>query len=155
MLLGVIEPIADAHGLEIVDASLKQGPGRAVVCVIVDTPCGDGQVGIGECARLSREIEHSLDASDLVSETYSLEISSPGVDRTLGRAIDFERVVGREVALETHEPLEGRRRFRGELVAFEEGAAQLRSASDCFSIPLGQIARAKAFHSGASARAKR
>lgn len=144
-LLSVIEPVARAHGFEIVDASVKQGQGRTQVQVVLDTPEGDGRVTIGDCAGVSREIGTGLDAHDLFDGAYTLEVCSPGVDRALGREVDFERVVGREVALETRERIAGRRRFRGRLVAFEEGQVHLETASEPVRVPFAGIANARAF----------
>lgn len=145
-LLRVIEPVARAWGLEIVDACIRQGPGHKRVQIIVDTPQGDGRVGVTDCARASREIGHGLDAEALIQGPYTLEVCSPGVDRTLGRRKDFERVVGREVFLRIREALEGRRRFRGRLVSFEGDEAEVRVDSGTYRIPFEQILEAKAFH---------
>ncbi len=145
-LLSVIEPVASSHGLEIVDASVKRGQGCAHIQVVLDTPQGDGCVTVGDCAEVSREIGTGLDADDLFDNAYTLEVCSPGVDRALGREIDFERVVGREVALETRERIDGRRRFRGRLVAFEHGEAHLEIESQPMSVPFARIASAQAFH---------
>ena len=154
--LRVVEPVAEAHGLEIVDASLKQGRGRARVLIVLDTPSGDGRVLVDECAKVSREVGHGLDVADLVAGSYTLEVSSPGIDRTLGREVDFERVVGRQVKVETRELLDGRRRFKGELLAFEWGEASVRTEAGDFRIPFSLILRAQAFHpAGSKPEAKR
>jgi ribosome maturation factor RimP len=155
-LLRVLEPVAEAHGLEVVDASVKQGRGRAHVLIVLDTPSGDGRVLVDECAVVSREVGHGLDVADLVRGSYMLEVSSPGVDRALGREVDFERVVGRQVRVETREPLDGRKRFKGELLAFEGGEASVRTEAGDFRIPFTLISRARAFHpAGSKPEAKR
>ncbi len=155
-LLGVIEPVVQSYGLELVDAQAGQGPGRARLQVVVDTPEGDGRVTVDICAGISREIGHGLDAGDVFSGgAYLLEVCSPGVDRTLAREKDFARVVGRRVAVETKEPLEGRRRFRGELVSFDGDTAQVHTTAGSYRIPFACIARAKAFHPSPAQEAKR
>ncbi len=155
-LLGVIEPVVQSYGLELVDAQAGQGPGRARLQVVVDTPEGDGRVTVDICAGISREIGHGLDAGDVFSGgAYLLEVCSPGVDRTLAREKDFARVVGRRVALETKEPLEGRRRFRGQLVSFDGDTAQVHTTAGSYRIPFACIARAKAFHPSPAQEAKR
>ncbi len=154
-LLRVVEPIVTVNGLELVDASLKQGRGSAHLLIVLDTPSGDGRVSLDECAAVSREVGHGLDAEDVVAGSYTLEVSSPGVDRTLGREVDFERVVGRELRLETREPVAGRRRFRGELLAFDCREASLRTESGDLSIPFDKIKQATAFYpQDPNARAK-
>ncbi len=156
-LLGVIEPVVQSYGLELVDAQAGQGPGRARLQVVVDTPEGDGRVTLDSCAAISREIGHGLDAAgDVFSgASYLLEVCSPGVDRTLAREMDFARVVGRRVALETKELLEGRRRFRGQLVSFDGDAAHVHTTAGSYRIPFACIARAKAFHPSPAQEAKR
>jgi ribosome maturation factor RimP len=141
----VVEPVVQAHGLELVDAGIGRGPTRSLVRIVVDTPVGDGRVLLDDCARISREVGHGLDVSDLLPGAYTLEVTSPGVDRTLGREIDFSRVVGRRVAVETRAVLDGRRRFKGELVAFDGETATVRSEGRDFAIPFATIERAQAF----------
>ena len=143
-LLTVIEPIAMSHGLEVVDAALSGRGAQRRLRVVVDTPVGDGRVTLDHCAGVSRELGHALDATALAGRHYFLEVSSPGVDRVLGRAVDFERAVGRRVTLETRQPMNGQRRFRGELAAFSRECAQLRTESGDCEIPFSQIAHAKA-----------
>jgi ribosome maturation factor RimP len=141
-----IEPIVRAHGLELVDAALRAGPGRSRLVVVIDTAQGDGRVLVDQCAAVSREIGYALDGLDLVPGAYMLEVTSPGVDRTLAREVDFERAVGRKIALETREPLEGRRRFRGELESFSCAEALVHTDGGSVRIPFAKIARATAFH---------
>jgi ribosome maturation factor RimP len=147
-LLQIVEPIAAAHGLEVVDAQWSGVPGRGLrLRVILDTAQGDGRVTIEQCARVSRELGHGLDAAGSVPHSYVLEVCSPGVDRTLARWIDFERAVGREVAVETRAPIEGRRRFRGELLSCAAERIEIRlPEGPRFEIPFAEIARAKAFY---------
>ena len=145
-LLRVVEPVVRSHGLELVDAALGRGPTRSLLRVIVDTPQGDGRVKVDECAAVSRELGHGLDVSELIEGAYTLEVTSPGVDRILAREIDFERSLGRRIALETRAPLAGRRRFKGELVAFDGVTATVRCDGADFAIDFAEIERAKAFH---------
>ncbi len=155
-LLGVIEPVVLDHELELVDAQARQGRGRAHLRVVVDTPEGDGRVTVEACAVVSREIGHGLDAEDFFrGASYLLEVCSPGVDRTLAREKDFARVVGRRVALETRQPLDGRRRFRGELVSFDGDAAHVHTGAGDFRIPFACIARGQAFYPSPAEKAKR
>ena len=91
-------------------------------------------------------VGHALDAEDLIEGSYMLEVCSPGVDRTLGREVDFERAVGGKVALETREPVEGRRRFRGDLLSFDAKRACVRTDAGEVTIPFERIARAKSVY---------
>ena len=140
----LIEPIVNDYGLELVDADLKRGRAPWTLRVIVDTPEGDGRVPVEECARVSREIGSHLDAADLIPAHYTLEVSSPGLDRVLAREKDFAAACGREVKIETRAPLDGRRRFRGRLIGFDHGVARLRVDGEEVEIALLDVARANA-----------
>ena len=146
-----IEPVVRDHGLELVDAELGRGPGGALVRIVIDTREGDGRVPIERCAELSREIGSCLDAEGGVPTPYQLEVSSPGLDRRLAREKDFQAACGCEVRIETRRPLDGRRRFRGELVAFTGGVIQLRVDGRDVAIPFDDVARANQVYQFTSA----
>ncbi len=142
-LRALIEPIALANGLELVDVSVRRGRPPWRVSITVDTPSGDGRVPVDRCASVSREVGTHLDAEDLIERAYHLEVSSPGLDRVLAREKDFEAACGFEVNVETRRPLEGRKRFRGKLESFEGGVAKLRVDGKLYEVPFGEIARGK------------
>ena len=142
----MIEPIVDDHGFELVDVDLKRGGAPWKLRVIVDTPEGDGLVAVESCARISREIGSHLDAGDLIPNRYTLEVSSPGLDRVLAREKDFAAACGREVKLETRAPREGRRRFRGRLVGFDDEVARLLVDGEEIEIAFADVARANAVY---------
>ncbi len=77
---------------------------------------------IERCVAISREVETLLDAEDVMPGSYQLEVSSPGLDRILGREKDFRAAIDREIKLRTRRPIEGRKRFRGRLLAVEPAA---------------------------------
>lgn len=139
----LIEPVVEAHGLELVDAELLRGRGPWELRVTVDTPEGDGKVSIERCAEVSREIGTNLDAVDAIPSRYRLEVSSPGLDRHLGREKDLLAACGSEVRIETRRPLDGRRRFRGRLLEFANGTARIDvGGSQPVEIPLAEIGKA-------------
>lgn len=142
----LVEPVVVGHGLELVDLDLVRGRGPWVVRVIVDTSAGDGRVPIGSCAAVSRELGSHLDAADLIPTRYQLEVSSPGLDRRLGREKDFLGACGSEVSIETRQPLDGRRRFRGRLHAFEDGVARLEVDGREVAIPFAAVAKANTIY---------
>jgi ribosome maturation factor RimP len=141
-LRALIEPVVEARGLELVDAELVRGRGPWELRVTVDTPTGDGAVSIESCAEVSREIGTHLEATDAIPVRYRLEVSSPGLDRRLAREKDFEASRGQTVQIETRRPLDGRRRFRGQLVAFEAGVARVNVDGREIDIPFGEIGKA-------------
>ena len=142
----LIEPILDDHGLELVDVDLKRGRAPWTLRVIVDTPEGDGLVPVDGCAQVSREIGSHLDAEDLIPARYTLEVSSPGLGRVLAREKDFAAACGREVKLETRAPRDGRRRFRGRLVGFDDQVARLLIDGEEVEIAFADVARANAVY---------
>ena len=125
-LRALIEPVVDEHECELVDVEVARNRGTGLLRIIVDNSNGDGRVAIERCASISREVETLLDASDAMPGAYRLEVSSPGLDRVLGREKDFERAVDLEIRLRTRRPIDGRKRYRGRLVSFESGVLKMR-----------------------------
>lgn len=142
----LIEPIVDDFGLELVDIEQRQGRAPWHLRVVVDTAEGDGRVPVDTCAEVSREVGACLDAADAIPVAYHLEVSSPGLDRMLAREKDFARAVGREVRLQTHAPVDGRRRFRGTLVGFDGAEARLRVDGREVAVPFAAVRRANAVY---------
>jgi ribosome maturation factor RimP len=92
---------------------------------------------------VSRELASSLDADPALASGYRLEVSSPGLDRVLGREKDFAAACGGEVRIETRAPVGGRRRFRGALLSFAEGVARVRVDGTVHELPFEAVARAQ------------
>jgi ribosome maturation factor RimP len=138
----LIEPIVADRGLELVDLDLKRGRAPWILRVVLDRPEGDGRVPVEQCARVSREIASHLDAEDLIPARYTLEVSSPGLDRILAREKDFEAACGREVKIETRAPQDGRRHFRGRLVAFDGTLARVLVDGNEIDIAFTDVAKA-------------
>lgn len=115
----VVNRVAAGLGLEVVEVDLRGGGKARMLRVVIDRP---GGVGHEDCAALSREAGTILDVEDAVpGGSYTLEVSSPGLDRRLVKAADFERFTGSRVKLTTREPVEGNRFFEGRLERFAEG----------------------------------
>ncbi|HEX8569326.1 MAG TPA: ribosome maturation factor RimP [Caulobacteraceae bacterium] len=112
-VLELLDPVAEAMGYEIVRLRLMGGATRRLQIMAEDPATHD--FTIGQCALLSRAISEVLDAADPISGEYTLEVSSPGVDRPLTRLKDFDTYEGLEVRLELDRLAEGRKRFKGEL----------------------------------------
>lgn len=116
-------PIGARMGLEIVDVEMAGDARRPVVRVLVDRDRG---AGIEDCARLSEALGRELDLYDLPIEHYTLEVASPGLDRTLRKPAEFIRFAGRTVAITAHAPTDGQRRFRGRLLGLVDGRVALQ-----------------------------
>ena len=137
-----IEPVVEDHGCELVDVEIRMEGGLGIVRVTVDTKEGDGRVQIERCAALSRELGLHLDAAEPMPGRYRLEVSSPGLDRILARQKDFEAARGQEVKIQTKRPLDGRRRFRGVLISFEDNRVRIAVDGGETEIPFEEIKKA-------------
>lgn len=140
-------PVCQAHGLELVDARFvnEQGLTLRVLIERPDQPEGRSGVSLGDCQAVSRDLSTVLDveAEAMIPGRYRLEVGSPGIERPLVTRRDYERFAGREVRMQTHRPIEGRRRYQGVLRGLEGDAVRLHASEGDFSIPFAEIAKAK------------
>jgi ribosome maturation factor RimP len=138
-------PLAVSHGLELVDVEYRQETGRMVLRIYIDR---DGGVTLDDCASISREMTEILDVEDFIRGKYNLEVSSPGLNRQLKKASDYERFSGRLVKIRTYEPFADdsgnlRKTFLGEIIGFSDNIARLKlKEGQTASIPLEKIAKA-------------
>jgi len=142
-LLELLDPVAEAAGYAIVRLRLMGGGEARRLQVMAERP--DGEMDIDDCATLSRAISEVLDAADPISGRYTLEVSSPGVDRPLTRMKDFETFEGHEARLELDRLAEGRKRFKGALAGVEGDnvAIDVEGEDSTTLIPFAWIAEAK------------
>src|SRR5215469_9700949 len=119
----IAERVAASQGLELVEVEMRGGGKARMLRIFIDKASG---VTHEDCANLSREVSTILDVEDAVpGGSYVLEVSSPGLDRKLSRAADFERFQGSRVKLTTKDPVNGNRHFEGRLEHFEAGRLRL------------------------------
>ena|SRR5437868_1492882 len=119
----IAERVAATSRLEVVEIEFRGGGKSRMLRVYLDKPAG---VTHEDCALFSREFGTILDVEDAVpGATYVLEVSSPGLDRKLNRAADYERFAGSKVKLMTREPVNGNRHFEGRLESFRDGRLTL------------------------------
>ena len=117
-LAGIVAPVIEGMGFELVRLRLMAGKTRTLQ-IMADRP--EGGIEVDECAAISTAVSAILDVEDPIEENYVLEVSSPGIDRPLTRLKDFDAWDGHEAKLETHELIDGRRRFKGLLAGTEDG----------------------------------
>jgi ribosome maturation factor RimP len=103
----------------------------------------DGGMNVEDCAQVSRAVAAILDVEDPIDSAYTLEVSSPGIDRPLTRLADFDRFAGFEVRIETGQPVEGRRRFRGRLLGSRGESIALVCDDDEIMLPFAEVQKAK------------
>ena len=147
-LTQLIEPEATALGLAVVRVKMFGGTSDPTLQVMAERP-DTRQLDLGDCEKISRRLSEVFDAleadgCDPIDGAYRLEVSSPGIDRPLTREKDYVRWAGHLARLETMQPVEGRRRFKGTLLGFENGTVRLRLEDGKEAdVPLDQIFRAK------------
>ena len=117
--------IVASEGLELVEAEWKGGSRRGTLRVFIDKPAG---ITHADCERVSHQLSAALDVEDLIPGSYSLEVSSPGLDRKLSRRADYERFAGRKAKLRVREPLKGTRHVTGRIEAGSAAGISLRTA---------------------------
>ena len=143
-LLELLDPVAEAAGYEIVRLRLMGGSETRRLQIMAER-ASDGDMVVEDCARLSRALSEVLDAADPISGEYTLEVSSPGVDRPLTRRKDFAAYEGYEIKLELDRLAEGRKRFRGVLAGVEgdQVGIDLEGEAETAMVPLAWIVEAK------------
>ena len=133
------EPILEAASTEAVEWVCHLQGGRLVVRLLVDKV---GGVTIQDCARLNRQIGQALDQVEALSESYTLEVSSPGLDRPLVTRRDFERAIGDSVELRLQEAIGGAMQLEGDLLVVQPESLVLVTRAGNVTVPLNQIVRA-------------
>jgi ribosome maturation factor RimP len=143
-VLALIEPVAQELNLVIVRVRMLGREKNNILQIMAEREV-DGLLGIGECARLSRGITALIDVEDPVPGKYSLEVSSPGIDRPLTLARHFAEWTGFDARIELDRQVEGRRRFRGRLAGFENDQVliDLEGETETAEIPFSWIGDAK------------
>lgn len=132
--------VAPRHGAEFVAVEIAGDGRRPIVRVSVDSP---GGVSVDQCAHISEELGRALDLHDPVPTAYTLEVSSPGLDRPLRTEADYARFAGRKIDLTAREPIEGQRRWKGRLVGIDGGCAAVEVDGRTVRVPLEQVASAR------------
>jgi ribosome maturation factor RimP len=123
----IAERVAASQGLELVDVELRGGGKARMLRLFIDKP---GGVTHEDCAWVSRELGTILDVEDaILGGSYTLEVSSPGLDRKLMKAADYDRFAGCRIRLTTREPVEGNRHFEGRLQGLRDGRVSLEVGS--------------------------
>ena len=112
----IITPVIEDMGFEVVRVRLMTGK-ESTLQIMVQRP--DGTIEVDQCAQISTAISAVLDVEDPIVDVYTLEVSSPGIDRPLTRLKDFDQWKGFEAKIETEELIDGRRRFKGELAGID------------------------------------
>lgn len=139
----LIEPTLEAMGYALVRVVIVGAAGRPTLQVMAERNDG-AEMSVDDCAAISEAISAVLDVEDPISGAYTLEVSSPGIDRPLVKKADYERFAGFEAKLETAQPIGGRKRFRGRVLGTSAEAVRVKlDTGDEVELPLDSIAKAK------------
>ena len=139
-LAAIVTPAIEGLGYELVRIRLMSGK-RSILQIMAERP--EGWIEVDDCARISRAVSAVLDVEDPISGEYTLEVSSPGIDRPLTRLKDFERYSDYEVRLETSELIEGRKRFKGVLHGVEGNEVLIEIEEDTIGLDFDWLTDAK------------
>jgi len=136
----LIDEVVQAEGFELVEVELKGSPGRRILRIFIDRASG---INHDDCARISGLVGPLLEVEEAVAGSYTLEVSSPGLNRRLRTPGEFQRFAGRLVKISTTEAVEGSRHFRGTLLGMkgDRVAVERRDATSVL-IPLDVVAKA-------------
>lgn len=152
-VVGQVRTIADrvaaSYGLEIFDVQFRREGSGMVLRVQIDRPgpaaTAEESVGVADCERVSRDLSAILDVEDVVPAAYTLEVSSPGLDRPLKRPDDYRRFAGRRAKLVVRQAVDGQTYFKGRLGGLDEDDSHVLIEGEdrrLHRVPLGAITRA-------------
>ena len=139
-ILELLQPVVASLGCELWGVELHSGTKRKLLRVYIDRE-PDG-VGIEDCERVSRQAASVLDVEDLIRGEYTLEVSSPGMDRPLYNLAHYERYIGEEIAVKLRFPYENRKNFKGRLQAIDGDEIIMLVADNEYLFPVEGIEKA-------------
>jgi len=136
----LLQPLVHELGYEFVGLEYMNNPKQSVVRLFIDAEAG---VGLEDCETVSREVAALLDVEDPIKGHYNLEVSSPGLDRPLFTREQYLQFAGHEARVSLFAPQDGRRKFKGEILGFEDDALQIKVDGETFSLIFDNIAKAR------------
>ncbi len=139
-LRALLEPVIEGLGFDLVDVEMAGGGGNAVLRVYIDSL---GGITVDDCATVSHQVSALLDVEDPIPGHYTLEVSSPGLDRPLVKREDFQRFAGDVVKVRMARPILGRRNFTVRLAGLEGESIVIDVDEESFQLPLKDIEKAR------------
>ena len=141
-LQDLIEPVIEQAGYELVRV-LTIGQSNPTLQIMIDNLDHKTDITVEDCAKVSRLLSDVLDEKDPIKDKYSLEVSSPGLDRPLTKIEHFERFIGYEAKLETEEKVENRKRFKGKIIRVVGNNVIIATDNEEYTVPFSAINKAK------------
>ena len=136
----LLAPVVAGLGYELWELEFAPRAGGGVLRLYIDSDVG---ISLEDCERVSRAVSETLDAADPIPGHYTLEVSSPGLDRVLRTQDHFARFAGERVKLEMMQPVEGRKRFAGRLARVGRGEITLEFEGGAITLPIEDIHKAR------------
>ena len=135
----LIEPGLLADGLELVDVEFKKEGQNWVLRIYIDK---EGGVTVADCQKVSRLAGDLIEVEEVIEPVYTLEVSSPGLNRVLKKEKDFLKYSGKKIYVQCHAPMDGRKKFTGILKDFIDQSIHLEVDGQHYTIPLNLVAKA-------------
>ncbi len=132
------EPLCDSEGMELVHTEYQRETGGGTLRLYIDKP---GGIRLDDCVNISRQLRDLMDVYFDEDFLYNLEVSSPGLNRPLGKKDDFERFKGKTVVIKTWQPLDGKKKFKGVLMGLQEDTVKLLIGEKTMMICFDSISR--------------
>lgn len=139
-LIKLLEPVVEQLGFELADIEVRLGGQDGLLRLYIDK---DGGIDVEDCQSVSRQVSAILDVEDPLPGNYTLEVSSPGLDRTLTKPAHFQRFMGEDIRVKLRFPLEGRRNFRGALKSANDENIEVEVDGESHSLSLATIESAR------------
>lgn len=136
----LLAPVVAGLGYELWELEFAPRAGGGLLRLYIDSDVG---ISLEDCERVSRAVSEALDAADPIPGHYTLEVSSPGLDRVLRTQSHFERFAGERVKLEMMQPVEGRKRFAGRVIKVAAGEITLELEGGAVTLPIDEIHKAR------------
>ena len=138
-VMDLIEPVLEAEGLELVDVEYKKEGPNWILRIFIDK---EGGVTVADCQKVSHLTGDLIDVEETIKIPFNLEVSSPGLDRSVKREKDFLKFNGKRIRLHSLSPIDNKRKFTGILADFKDQIIFIDLDGKPFEIPLSQVAKA-------------
>jgi len=139
-LAQLVGPVVESFGCELIELQFRHEAPGWVLRLVIDNENG---IGIDDCAKISREVAHLLEVEDPIEQSYSLEVSSPGLDRPLKRERDFLRCKGKKAKVVVREPIDGQNQCIGLIEAVTQESVTMRTDHGIIEIPFTRMKKAR------------
>jgi len=139
-IISLVMPVLQEKDLDLVDVLYRRESSGWVLRLFIDKEDG---VTLDDCTAVSREVSHLLDIEDIIEQAFNLEVSSPGLDRSLKSVGDFQRFAGRKAKVTTKEPIEGNQVFMGRINKVEDELITMEVGQQELCIPFSEVAKAR------------